>query len=93
MDDDIDLTTLTASELTAYGDQAGWTTSELQRALELRQLHNNLGASKERIEATLQDPIVEAAMNKINQRNTEDQWKQTSATQTSKSWFARLFNL
>lgn len=93
MNDDIDLTTLTASELTAYGDQAGWTTAELQKALELRQLHKSLGATGDRLRAMINDPTVIAAIKVTDQHKAAEKWSETIAEPPSKSWLARLFGL
>jgi hypothetical protein len=56
--DDLDLASLTASELAAYGDRVGWTTEELTTALELRGQYNGLGRMSERLNTTLTDPVV-----------------------------------
>lgn len=93
MDDDIDLTTLTASELTAYGDQAGWTTAELHKALELRQLHKSLGAKGDRIGATINHPTVIAAIKITDQHKAAEKWSETTAKPPSKRWLTRLFGL
>lgn len=93
MDDDIDLTTLTALELTAYGDQAGWTTAELQKALELRQIYKSLEGQNDRLVAMLNDPTVTATMNKISDQHKAALVAESIAKLPAKSWLARLFGL
>lgn len=56
--DSVDLSKLTAGELVAYGERAGWTTEEIREALAYRQMIQDLDNSSTSLRQTLNDPMV-----------------------------------
>lgn len=81
MSDNVDLTELTAGELVAYGERAGWTTDELREALAYRESLQVLDRSTASLRQTMNDPTVLEAI-----RICEEQ----PSVKEPRSWFARL---
>lgn len=81
MSDNVDLTELTAGELLAYGERAGWTTDEVREALAYRASLQVMDSSTSSLLRTMNDPTVLEAI-----RISE---KQPSANDP-RGWFARL---